>query len=160
MTETLKPQDLVGKPAPIFSMQGNTNKTISLADYIGKKIVLYFYPKDMTPGCTVQAKDFTCLYEKYQKLGVQIIGVSKDSPERHDKFIAKHNMPYDLISDDENSTLCKAYGIWQMKKFLGKEFMGIVRSTIIINEEGIVERVYSPVKTKKHAEIVLEDLKS
>ena len=160
MTQNITPQDLIGSKAPDFSMPANTGKKIKLSNFLGKKIVLYFYPKDMTPGCTIQAKDFTCLYSEFKDLGVTIIGVSKDSPERHDKFIAKYNIPYDLISDDEDASVCSAYGIWQLKTFIGKKYMGIVRSTIIINEKGIIEKVYSPVKTKNHAQIVLDDLKA
>ena len=160
MTQNITPQDLVGSKAPDFSMPANAGKTIKLSNFLGKKVVLYFYPKDMTPGCTTQAKDFTCLYDEFKDLGVVVIGVSKDSPERHDKFIAKYNMPYDLISDDEDASVCSAFGIWQLKKFIGIEYMGIVRSTIIIDEKGIIEKVYSPVKTKNHAQIVLNDLKA
>ncbi|MGB1361589.1 MAG: peroxiredoxin, partial [Alphaproteobacteria bacterium] len=129
-----KANDLLGKTAPEFSAPANAGKTISLSDYRGKKVILYFYPKDMTPGCTTQAKDFTCLNSQFADKNCVIIGVSKDSPERHDKFIAKHNMPYDLISDDEDATICKQFGVWQPKKFMGKEFLGIVRSTFIIDE--------------------------
>ena len=155
----IKPTDLIGKPAPNFTAPANGNKKLSLDKYKGKKIVLYFYPKDMTPGCTTEAKDFACLYDEFKKNNCVIIGVSKDSPEKHDKFIDKYDLPFDLISDDENASICKSYGIWEPKKFLGKEFLGIVRSTFIIDEKGIVVDAISPVKVANHAEIILEKIK-
>ena len=153
-----KAQELIGKPAPLFSAPSSGGKNISIADYKGKKVVLYFYPKDMTPGCTTQACDFTELHPDFSDLNCVVLGVSKDSPERHDKFIAKHNMPFDLISDNEESEICKDYNVWQLKKFMGKEFMGIVRSTFIIDENGIIVDVISPVKVKEHAKIILEKI--
>ena len=152
------PNELIGKTAPNFTAPANGGKTISLSDYAGKKVVLYFYPKDMTPGCTTQAKDFTCLVSEFEKKNCVILGVSKDSPEKHDKFIAKYGMNFDLISDDDNARICKSYGVWQPKKFMGKEFLGIVRSTFIIDEKGKVIDCISPVKVNNHAELVLEKI--
>jgi len=155
----IKPSDLIGKPAPIFNAPANGNKNLSLDKYKGKKIILYFYPKDMTPACTTQAKSFACLHKEFTNNDCIIIGVSKDSPEKHDKFINKYDIPFDLISDDENSSICKSYGVWKPKKFMGKEFLGIVRSTFIINKKGIVIDAISPVKVENHAELILEKIK-
>lgn len=151
-----QPNDLIGKNAPDFTAPASGGKTISISDYTGKKVILYFYPKDMTPGCTTQAKDFTCLASEFENKNCVILGISKDSPEKHDKFIAKYEMPFDLISDDDDASICKSYGVWQPKKFMGKEFLGIVRSTFIIDESGKIIDAISPVKVENHAELILE----
>lgn len=149
----------VGDSAPGFTLKANGGKTISLADFSGKKVVLYFYPKDMTPGCTVEANDFSALSADFEKAGTVVIGVSKDSPERHDKFSEKHDLKIHLVSDTEG-TLCDAYQVWKEKSMYGRSFMGITRSTFLIDEKGVIEAVWPKVKVKGHAAEVLEKARS
>lgn len=149
----------VGDKAPDFSLPTDGGGELKLKDLKGKTVVLYFYPKDMTPGCTTEAKDFRDLAKSFEKAGAVIVGASKDSPARHDKFIAKHDLNFQLVSD-EDGTLCEAYGVWQLKKFMGREFMGIVRSTFVIDAKGVVRNVWSKVKVKAHAAEVLEAVKA
>ncbi len=126
---------------------------------VNKDVVLYFYPKDMTPGCTTQAQDFSEKYDDFKKLDVEIIGVSRDSLELHKKFIEKHSIPYPLISD-EDGALCSAYGVWQEKKMYGKTYMGIVRSTYLIAKDGVVKKLWKKVSPKGHADEVLKFCKN
>lgn len=147
-----------GDPIPEFTLPVNGGGQLSHADLKGKWIVLYFYPKDMTPGCTNEAIDFSTLSQEFDKLGASIFGVSKDSPARHDKFIAKHDLKVGLISDEEGK-LCEAFDCWVEKKLYGKVYMGIERSTFLIDPEGIIRAVWRKVKVKGHAEKVLEALK-
>lgn len=149
----------IGDKAPGFSLGANGGKTISLADFSGKKVVLYFYPKDMTPGCTVEAIDFTALSADFEKAGTVVIGVSKDSPKRHDKFCEKHDLKIHLVSD-QDGTLCDAYQVWKEKSMYGRTFMGIVRCTFLIDEKGFIEAVWPKVKVKNHAAEVLEKARS
>lgn len=158
MTTNTDPKSLIGESAPEFTAPASGNKTLRLSDFTGKKVVLYFYPRDMTPGCTTQLCDFTNHYPQISDKNAVVLGISQDSPEKHDKFIAKHNGVYDLISDDKNATICKKYSVWQPKKFMGKEFLGIVRSTFIINEHSIITHVISPVRVKNHVLAVLSML--
>lgn len=152
------PQNIQHKIAPQFTAPASQGQTLNLDHYRGKTLILYFYPKDMTPGCTTQVCDFTRHYEDFVKLQCEILGVSRDTPQRHDAFIEKHNVPFSLVSDDGDATICKAYGVWQKKSFLGKTYHGIVRSTFIIDKKGYVQWVWSPVKAKGHAELVLQRL--
>ena len=124
-------------------------EAISLENFKGKKIVLYFYPKDMTPGCTVQSCDLRDNYNRLIEAGYVVLGCSADSPERHLKFIEKHNLPFDLISDETKEVL-NNYGVWGLKKFMGKEYHGINRTTFIIDKDGVIEDVIIKVKTKEH----------
>lgn len=144
-----------GSKAPAFKGINEAGETISLSTYKGKKLVLYFYPKDMTPGCTIEAKDFSKLYKKYQSKGIEVLGVSKDSVARHVKFKEKCDLAIPLLAD-EDGEVCKAFGVWRMKKFMGRQFMGIVRTTFVINEKGLIEKIYDEVKVKDHAKSVLE----
>ncbi len=148
-----------GDRAPDFKLPGNGGKTISLSDSKGKQVVLYFYPKDMTPGCTIEANDFSALADDFQKAGTVVIGVSKDSPVRHDKFCQKHNLKIDLVSD-EDGRLCDAYGVWKEKSLYGRTFMGIVRTTFLIDGKGVIRAVWPKVKVKGHAREVLEKARS
>ena len=146
-----------GKKAPDFSGKNQDGKPVKLSSFKTKKnIVLYFYPKDMTPGCTTEACDFKDQFKKFKN--TIIIGISADSSERHRKFIDKYNLPFELIAD-ENKKICEKYGVWQEKKLYGKTYMGIVRSTFIIDKAGIVQKIFTKVKVKCHVDEVLETLK-
>ena len=125
----------IGDKAPAFKGTTDGGGTLSLKDLKGKKVVLYFYPKDDTPGCTTEAQGFRDALGAFSKLGAEIVGVSKDSVKRHDNFKAKYDLPFRLISD-EDGAICEAYGVWQEKKNYGKTYMGIVRSTFLIDEKG------------------------
>jgi len=143
-----------GDKAPIFSGIIEDESTISLSDFAGKKLILYFYPKDMTPGCTVQSCNLRDNYEMLLEKGYAILGVSADSVARHQKFIDKHDLPFSLLSDEDHTVL-NAFGVWGPKKFMGKEYDGINRTTFVIDENGIIEEVIAKVKTKVHTEQIL-----
>jgi len=149
----------IGIAAPDFTLPNQHDENITLSDFKGKWIVLYFYPKDMTPGCITEACTFQEGMPDFSKIDAVILGVSKDSVARHKKFAEKYNLQFSLLSD-ENSTVCETYETWQKKKLYGREFMGIVRSTYIINPEGNIAKVYPKVKVKEHAAEVLEFLKN
>lgn len=149
----------IGDKAPAFSLPNQDNVEISLRDLEGKWIVLYFYPKDSTPGCTTEACDFTAALPQFEDLGAVILGVSPDSTTSHQKFIAKQNLEITLLSDQSTET-AQSYGVWQLKKFCGKEYMGIVRSTFLINPEGNIAQIWSNVKVKDHASDVKKALAS
>jgi peroxiredoxin Q/BCP len=146
-----------GNKAPDFSAADQNGNKIKLSSFKGKKsIVLYFYPKDMTPGCTSEACDFRDQFKKFKT--TEILGVSIDPPERHQKFIEKYDLPFTLISDVDQKVVNK-YGVWQEKKLYGRTFMGIVRSTFIIDKSGVVRKIFPKVKVKGHIDEVLEALK-
>jgi len=146
-----------GNKAPDFSAADQNGNKIKLSSFKGKKnVVLYFYPKDMTPGCTTEACDFRDQFKKFKS--TEILGVSIDSPERHQKFIGKYDLPFTLISDVDQKVVNK-YGVWQEKKLYGRTFMGIVRSTVIIDKSGVVRKIFPKVKVKGHIDEVLEALK-
>lgn len=148
----------VGDKAPAFALPNQDGKVIKLSDFKGKKaVVLYFYPKDMTPGCTTEACDFTANKAKFSRKGAVVLGVSFDSPERHQKFIAKENLKVDLLSD-EDKKVAEAYGVHRMKQFMGRKFKGIVRSTFVINKQGKIAQLFDEVRVKGHSEAVLESL--
>ena len=144
-----------GDKAPAFSAFTNDNGSIKLSDFKGKKVVLYFYPKDDTPGCTKESCGFAEHSKAFEKNGAVIVGVSRDSVKSHDRFKAKFDLPFALISD-EDGKVCEAYGTWAEKKNYGKTYMGIVRSTFLIDEKGIVINIWSNVRVKDHVEKVLE----
>lgn len=148
-----------GIKAPDFSLSDQHGNTVSISDFLGKKIVLYFYPKDNTPGCSRQACAFAGAYREFQDLGVVVIGVSKDSVASHAKFAEKYSLPFIIISDPELEAI-KAYDVWQEKKNYGKVSMGVVRSTYIINEQGTIEKVMPKVKPDTNAAEILAYLKS
>jgi thioredoxin-dependent peroxiredoxin len=148
-----------GDKAPAFKGVTDGGGSLSLKDLKGKKVVLYFYPKDDTPGCTTEAQGFRDAIKDFAKLGAEIVGVSKDSVKRHDNFKAKHDLPFALISD-EDGAICAAYGVWQEKKNYGKTYMGIVRTTFLIDEKGKVAEVWSNLRVKGHVEKVLEAAKA
>ncbi len=143
--------------APDFTLQDKNGKTVSLSDFIGKKVVLYFYPKDSTPGCTRQACAFAGLYHEFQAKGAEVIGVSKDSTASHVRFAEKHNLPFILLSDPDLVAI-QAYGVWQEKKLYGKVSMGVVRTTFLIDENGFIEKVMPKVKPDTNAEEILSEL--
>ncbi|HAK38431.1 MAG: thioredoxin-dependent thiol peroxidase [Nitrospinaceae bacterium] len=146
-----------GNKAPDFSGKNQDGKSIKLSSFKSKKIiVLYFYPKDMTPGCTTEACDFRDQFKKFKN--TMILGVSIDPPERHQRFIDKYDLPFELISD-ENKKIVNKYGVWQEKKLYGKTFMGIVRSTFIIDKNGVIRKIFPKVKVKGHVDEVLQILK-
>jgi thioredoxin-dependent peroxiredoxin len=144
-----------GSPAPLFQAIDIDGNIVTNQKYLGQWLVLYFYPKDNTPGCTTEAIDFTQLLPEFQKLGAQVVGVSPDSTASHCKFIAKQNLAIELLSDPEHQ-MAEAFGIWQLKKFMGKEYMGIVRSTFAIDPQGKIVQSWPSVKVKGHAAAVLE----
>ncbi|MEX2454821.1 MAG: thioredoxin-dependent thiol peroxidase [Rhodospirillaceae bacterium] len=148
----------VGDTAPDFSLPADGGGKVSLKALRGKKVILYFYPKDDTPGCTTEACAFRDASPDFSRAGAEVIGVSKDSVARHDRFKAKYGLAFPLVSD-EDGTLCEAYGVWQEKKNYGKAYMGIVRSTFLIDGKGKVAGVWRNVRVKGHAEAVLEEAK-
>ncbi len=144
----------VGTKAPDFTLQDKDGNPVSLSDFRGKKVVLYFYPKDNTPGCTRQACAFASAYAGFREKGVAVVGVSKDSVASHQKFAEKYELPFILLSDPELKVI-QAYGVWQEKKLYGKVSMGVVRSTYVIDENGVIERVMPKVKPDTNAAEIL-----
>ena len=144
-----------GMKAPDFTLQDKDGKNIALSDFAGKKVILYFYPKDNTPGCTRQAQAFSTAYEKFKKMNIEVIGISKDSTASHLKFADKYSLPFILLSDPE-LTAIKAYGVWQEKKLYGKVSMGVVRTTFVIDEQGNIEKIMPKVKPDTNAAELLE----
>lgn len=146
-----------GQKAPNFKLQDKNRNEVSLSDFLGKKVVLYFYPKDNTPGCTRQACAFATLYKEFQDRNIEVIGISKDSVASHVKFAEKHSLPFVLLSDPELLAI-KAYEVWQEKKLYGKVSMGVVRTTFIIDEQGNIEKIFPKVKPDTNAEEILSQL--
>lgn len=145
----------IGDKAPYFEGSDKDGNIIKLTDFAGKKLVLYFYPKDNTPGCTAEACDLRDNYERFLSLGYAVVGVSKDSQKSHAKFVEKFNLPFPLLSDEKTEIL-QAYEAWGKKKLYGREYMGAIRKTFVINEEGIIEDVIEKVKTKDHTSQILK----
>jgi peroxiredoxin Q/BCP len=145
--------------APDFNLPSTNGENQKLKELLGKYVVIYFYPKDDTPGCTIETNDFNKLLPKFKKLNCDIFGISKDTIKSHDKFREKFKIKFDLLSDEEIKVL-KKYKVWGKKKFMGREFMGIIRSTILIDKKGKIIKVWDNVKVKDHAKEVLETLKS
>lgn len=151
---------LEGIQAPMFSLQNEKGEVVSLSDYKGKQsVILYFYPKDMTPGCTTEACNFRDAYNDFSDLNAVILGVSPDDESKHVKFIEKHGLPFSLLVDTDHK-VAEAYGVWKLKKMYGREYMGIERSTFLINKEGIVEKEWHKVRVKNHIEEVLNYLRN
>ncbi len=151
----MKPK--VGEKAPEIKGFDQDGKMVSLEDFKGSKVILYFYPKDDTPGCTAEACNLRDNYDDLLEKGFKIIGVSADSAESHKKFIAKYKLPFPLITDPERKIINK-YGVWGKKKFMGREYDGINRTTFIISENGLIEKVITEVKTKDHADQILSQM--
>jgi peroxiredoxin Q/BCP len=147
-----------GEEAPNFTLEADDGGKVSLKDYRGKKVVLYFYPKDGTPGCTREAIEFRDIAKEFENVGAVILGVSKDGIKSHQKFKRKHELPFTLLSDPEGKVL-NLYGVWKKKKLYGRTFMGTERTTFLVDEKGVVTKVYRKVKAKGHAQVCLLNLK-
>jgi len=145
----------IGDKAPDFVALNEFGQSISLSNFLGKKVILYFYPKDMTPGCTAESCNLGENYKLLQEKGYIVLGVSPDSSKSHQKFIDKYNLPFSLIADEDKAVI-KAFGVWGPKKFMGKEYDGVHRTTFVIDEDGVIEKVFSKVKTKDHTNQILE----
>jgi len=152
MSCTLKPGDSL----PDIDLETPDGGRVRPSDFLGRKLVIFFYPKDNTPGCTTEAKDFSALKEEFEKAGAAVLGVSKDSPQKHRNFIEKHSLTVDLATDREEGGLSDAIGVWTEKNMYGRRFMGMVRTTVLVDPEGKVVRVWPKVKVKGHAAEVLE----
>ncbi|MDR2352755.1 MAG: peroxiredoxin [Deltaproteobacteria bacterium] len=148
----------IGKKFPAFRLMGPNNKKVSLKELVGSYAVIYFYPKDNTSACSLEAQEFTHLEPEFKKLGCKVVGVSPDSPESHDKFALKKSLSVPLLSDSEHKLLEKT-GVWQKKKLYGREFMGVVRSTFLLDKEGKILFIWNKVKALGHAKEVLGKLK-
>ena len=146
-----------GDIAPAFTGKNQNGKDVSLADFKGKKVILYFYPKDNTPGCTAESCNLRDNYSDLNTKGYEVIGVSPDSEKSHQNFISKHELPFTLIADTEKEIL-KAYDAWGLKKNYGKEYEGVLRTTYVIDEEGKIEKVFKKVNTKEHTEQILQSM--
>lgn len=144
-----------GDKAPDFKGLNEKGETVSLSDFKGKKLILFFYPKDNTPGCTAEACNLRDNYEDLKKQGFALIGVSPDSAKKHQNFIKKHGFPFSLIADTEQEIL-KAYGVWGEKQMFGKKYMGVIRTTFVIDEQGKIEKIIDKVDTENHASQILE----
>ena len=142
-----------------FILPSTNKKNFTLKDTLGKYVVLYFYPKDDTPGCTIETNEFNKLLPKFKKLECEVYGISKDSLKSHDKFRDKYKIKFDLLADEELKVL-KKYKVWKKKKFMGREFMGVVRTTYLLDKKGRILKIWDNVKAKDHAEEVLETLKN
>ena len=147
----------IGMKAPNFTLKDKNGNDVSLSDFLGKKVVIYFYPKDNTPGCTRQACAFAGAYKQFEAKGVEVIGISKDSVASHIKFAEKYDLPFVLLSDPDRIAI-EAYGVWQEKKMCGKVSMGVVRTTFIIDEDGNIEKVMPKVKPDTNAADILAEL--
>ena len=144
----------VGSPAPDFTLPSVEGRTISLSSFAGRKVVLFFYPKDDTSGCTQEAQEFDALRDKFAAAGTEVVGISPDSPKKHRKFLDKYRLDLDLASDETKSTL-EAYRVWAQKSMWGRKYMGVERTTFLIDREGRIARVWPKVKVPGHAEEVL-----
>ena len=148
----------INTKAPTFNLDSTSNDSYSLKNSIGKNIILYFYPKDDTPGCTIEANDFNKLLTKFKKLNCEVYGISKDNIKSHNKFREKYKIKFNLLADDELKII-KIYKVWAKKKFMGREYMGVVRSTFLINPKGKIIKIWNNIKVKDHANEVLKTLK-
>ncbi|QYR21189.1 thioredoxin-dependent thiol peroxidase [Paenibacillus sp. sptzw28] len=151
----IKAKAFVGKKAPDFSLEAAGGRQVKLSDYIGQKVVLFFYPKDLTPACTQESCDFRDVYAEFRELGTVVLGISIDTAATHERFAAKYELPYELLADPEHR-VCELYGVWQLKKLYGREYMGLVRSTFLINEKGKLVREWRNIRVKGHVQEVLK----
>ncbi|NNM71968.1 peroxiredoxin [Enterovirga aerilata] len=145
----------VGSPAPAFTLPGPGGREIALSGFAGRKVVLYFYPKDDTSGCTQEAREFSALKADFEAAGTEVIGISPDSPKSHEKFVGKHGLELTLLSD-ETKEMLQAYGVWVEKSMYGRKYMGVERTTLLIDGDGKIARIWSKVKVPGHAKEVLE----
>jgi len=148
-----------GDKAPDFKGVDQDENTVQLSDFASRKLILFFYPKDNTPGCTAEACNLRDNYDALRKKGYELLGVSPDSVRKHQNFIKKHELPFPLLADTEKEVL-NAYGVWGLKKIMGREYDGVHRTTFIIDEEGKIEKVFKKVKTKAHTEQILEEMEA
>jgi len=146
---------VIGEKAPQFTLPASGGRDISLADYIGRKVVLFFYPKDLTPACSQQSCDFRDAYADFGTSNTVVLGISIDNLATHDRFIAKYGLPFELLADPDHE-VCELYGVWQLKKLYGREYMGLVRSTFLVDEKGTLIREWRNVRVKGHVQAVLE----
>jgi len=144
-----------GDPVPKFELKDADGNKIKSTDFKGKKHVIYFYPKDFTPGCTIEADEFSKDYKKFKKYGIEIVGVSPDDVDSHKKFCEKMKIPYTLLADSDRE-LSKKFGVWAKKKFMGREYMGVIRSTFLVNDKGKIFKIFPKVKAAGHSKQVLE----
>lgn len=147
----------IGDNAPLFSLPDQEGVIHSLADYKGKTVIIYFYPKDDTPGCTTEACEVRDNIDEFRKLGVEIFGISADSTKKHKAFATKYDLPFPLLSD-ESHEVCEAYGVWKEKKFMGKSYMGIERTTFTIGEDGKIKHIFEKVKPAGHAALLIKNV--
>jgi peroxiredoxin Q/BCP len=145
-----------GDKVPKFEIADSNGNNVKSSDFLGKKYVIYFYPKDFTPGCTTEADEFSKEYKKFKKAGIEILGISKDDVDSHKKFCEKMKIPYILLSDTKTK-VAKQFGVWGKKNFMGKEYMGVIRSTFLVDEKGKIFKAYPKVKAAGHAKQVLQD---
>lgn len=148
----------IGDPAPDFSLPNQAGESISLSQFKGQRVVIYFYPKDDTPGCTKEACNFRDQWGAFEQHGITVLGISKDGASSHAKFISKYNLPFTLLSDGEPCPVATAYESYGLKKFMGKEYMGMMRHTFVVDREGRLEKIYTKVKAETMADTILSDL--
>ncbi|MDA0717319.1 MAG: thioredoxin-dependent thiol peroxidase [Cyanobacteria bacterium] len=148
----------IGDPAPDFTLPDQHGTAVNLSQFKGQRVVIYFYPKDDTPGCTKEACNFRDQWGEFEKKGIAVLGISKDGASSHTKFIAKYDLPFTLLSDDEPCSVASAYESYGLKKFMGKEYMGMMRHTFVIDTEGKIEKIYTKVKSETMADDILSDL--
>lgn len=148
----------IGDPAPAFTLPDQDGNPVELASYKGQRVVIYFYPKDDTPGCTKEACNFRDRWSSLQSHGIVVLGISKDPASSHGKFIAKYDLPFTLLTDAEPCPVATAYGSYGLKKFMGREYMGMMRHTFVVDPDGAIERVYTKVKAESMADDILVDL--
>jgi len=148
----------IGDPAPDFTLPNQAGESISLSQFKGQRVVIYFYPKDDTPGCTKEACNFRDQWSVLEQHGITVLGISKDGATSHAKFIAKYDLPFTLLSDAEPCPVATAYESYGLKKFMGKEYMGMIRHTFVVNPEGKLEKIYTKVKAETMADDILSDL--
>ena len=148
----------IGDPAPNFTLPDQSGETVQLSDLRGKRVVLYFYPKDDTPGCTKEACNFRDRWDRFSEAGIHVLGISKDNSTSHTKFIDKHALPFTLLTDPEPCPVASSYDSYGLKKFMGREYMGMMRHTFVVDAEGKIERIYLKVKAASMADTILNDL--
>ena len=148
----------VGDVAPAFSLNDQNGEPVSLSQFRGQRVVIYFYPKDDTPGCTKEACNFRDQWSAFEQHNIAVLGISKDGATSHSKFISKYNLPFTLLSDPEPCAVAEAYGSYGLKKFMGKEYMGMMRHTFVVDAEGHIEKAYTKVKAETMADDILTDL--
>jgi peroxiredoxin Q/BCP len=148
----------IGDPAPAFTLPDAEGRPVSLSDFRGSRVVIYFYPKDDTPGCTKEACNFRDQWSAFEQHGIVVLGISKDGAASHGKFIAKYNLPFTLLTDAEPCPVAESYGSYGLKKFMGREYMGMMRHTFVVDGEGKIEKIYLKVKAETMADTILSDL--